>query len=77
MSAVGILLGKRGWGGGENENPVAQGGSSVEDGDPEKVMKGRAVFRGDIIKDQSDKYAIFDDKSSNPASCESAKCGVN
>ena len=56
---------------------ASQKGSELEDTDPEKVMKGRAVFRGDNVKDEFDKYAFFDDKSSNPASTESGKAGVN
>ena len=56
---------------------ASQKGSELEIGHQDRVMKGRAVFRGDLIKNESNKYAFFDDKSSNPASSEAAKCGVN
>ena len=56
---------------------ASQKGSELDDDDPEKIMKGRAVFRGDNVRDEFDKYAFFDDKSSNPASTEAAKAGVN
>jgi len=51
--------------------------SELEDGNPLKVYKGRAVFFGDRVKDGWGNAAVFEELSSSPASMEAGKiCDV-
>ena len=48
-------------------------GSELEDGDPDKKMKGRSVLLGDNVKDQDFNWAEFLELGSSPPTIESAK----
>ncbi len=48
-------------------------GSELEDGDPEKKMKGRSVLLGDNVKDQDFNWAEIRELGSSPPTIESAK----
>jgi len=48
-------------------------GSELEDGNPEKKYKGRAVLQGDQVKDENWEAALFQDLSSSPAALEASR----
>ena len=48
-------------------------GSELDEGDPERIAKGRAVFLGDNVRDQDWAYAVFEELGSAPPSIEAAK----
>ena len=47
--------------------------SELEENDPLRVSKGRAVFLGDNVRDQDWQYAIFEELGSAPPCIEAAK----
>ena len=48
-------------------------GSELEDGDPGKKFKGRAVFQGDRVVNQNWEIALFQDLGSSPATLEASR----
>ena len=48
-------------------------GSELEVGDPNRKYKGRVVFLGDRVRDQSGQAAVFEELSSSPAALEAGK----
>ena len=48
-------------------------GSELDEDDPERLAKGRAVFLGDNVRDQDWVYAVFEELGSAPPSIEAAK----
>ena len=48
-------------------------GAELPEGDPNRKCKGRVVFQGNNVWDTKYDYAIFQDRSSNPATMEAAK----
>ena len=53
--------------------PCHERASELEEGDPEKRMKGRSVLLGDSVKDQDFNWADFLERGSSPPTIESAK----
>ena len=52
---------------------VTQKHSELDDGDPNKVYKGRIVYRGDDIRDEFYDHALFGDIASAPSSMAASK----
>ena len=48
-------------------------GAELQDNDPLKKMKGRAVFLGDQVKTQTGDFALFQDLGSSPSTFECSK----
>ena len=48
-------------------------GSELPDGHPDKKYKGRVVFQGNNVKDQSGEFAVFAELSSCPVTIEASK----
>ena len=48
-------------------------GSELDEGDPNRKFKGRAVFLDDRVKDGRGSIALFEELSSSPASMEAGK----
>ncbi len=48
-------------------------GSELEDTDPEKKYKGRAVFLGNTVRDEAFNWAEFQELSSSPAQIEAVR----
>ena len=52
---------------------VVEKGSELQEGDPNRTLKGRVVFLGDRVKDADGKHAVFEELSSSPAAMSAGK----
>jgi hypothetical protein len=52
---------------------LVEKGSELPKGHPERKFKGRVVFQGNQVRDQSGDWALFEELSSAPATMEAGK----
>jgi hypothetical protein len=53
---------------------VVEKNAELDESDPRRKMKGRAVFQGNAVRDEYGDAAIFQELSSCPATMEAARC---